>query len=67
MQAKIRQAQLQKIPYMLVIGAREAEADSVAVRLRTGEDLGAKTIQEFLDLVNPVIETKSLDLVEPRA
>lgn len=67
MQAKIRQAQLQKIPYMLVIGAREAEADSVAVRLRTGEDLGAKTVQEFLDLVNPVIETKSLDLVEPRA
>lgn len=66
MQAKIRQAQLQKIPYMLVIGAREAEADSVAVRLRTGDDLGAKTVQEFLDLVNPVIETKSLDLVEPR-
>lgn len=67
MQAKIRHAQLQKIPYMLVIGGREAEADSVAVRLRTGEDLGAKTIQEFLDLVNPVIETMSLDLVEPRA
>lgn len=66
MQAKIRQAQLQKIPYMLVIGGREAEADSVAVRLRTGEDLGAKTVQEFLDLVNPVIETKSLDLVESR-
>ncbi len=66
MQAKIRQAQLQKIPYMLVIGGREAEADSVAVRLRSGEDLGAKTVQEFLDLVQPVIETKSLDLVEPR-
>jgi threonyl-tRNA synthetase len=67
MQAKIRQAQLQKIPYMLVIGGREAEADSVAVRLRSGDDLGAKTVQEFLDLVQPVIETKSLDLVEPRA
>lgn len=67
MQAKIRQAQLQKIPYMLVIGAREAEVDSVAVRLRNGDDLGVKTIQEFIDLVQPVIETKSLDLVEPRA
>ncbi len=66
MQAKIRQAQLQKIPYMLVIGAREAEADSVAVRLRSGDDLGARTVQEFLDLVQPVIQTKSLDLVEPR-
>jgi len=66
MQAKIRNAQLQKIPYMLVVGGREAEADSVAVRLRTGEDLGAKTVDEFVSLVSPVIETKSLDLVEPR-
>ncbi|MGC4190136.1 MAG: threonine--tRNA ligase [Thermomicrobiales bacterium] len=66
MQAKIRNAQLQKIPYMLVIGKREAEADSVAVRLRSGEDLGTKTVQEFLDLVLPVVETKSLDLQVPR-
>ncbi|MGC4105963.1 MAG: threonine--tRNA ligase [Thermomicrobiales bacterium] len=66
MQAKIRNAQLQKVPYMLVIGKREAEADSVAVRLRSGEDLGAKTVQEFLDLVLPVVETKSLDLLTPR-
>ena len=66
MQAKIRNAQLQKIPYMLVIGGREAEADSVAVRLRTGEDLGAKTVDEFVDTILPVIETKSLDLLGPR-
>ncbi len=38
--AKIRDAQLQKIPYMLVIGDREAEARSAAVRLRSGENLG---------------------------
>ncbi|MCA9832484.1 MAG: threonine--tRNA ligase [Thermomicrobiales bacterium] len=67
MQAKIRQAQLQKIPYMLVIGAREAEADSVAVRLRTGDDLGAMTVSAFEEMIRPVIETKSLDLVQPRA
>ena len=67
MQAKIRNAQLQKIPYMLVIGGREAEADSVAVRLRTGEDLGATKVDDFIAKVLPVIETKSLDLVEPRA
>lgn len=66
MQAKIRNAQLQKVPYMLVIGKREAEADSVAVRLRSGEDLGARTVQEFLDLVLPVVESKSLDLQVPR-
>jgi threonyl-tRNA synthetase len=67
MQAKIRNAQLQKVPYMLVIGKREAEADSVAVRLRSGEDLGAKTVQEFLDVVLPVVATKSLDLLTPRS
>lgn len=67
MQAKIRNAQLQKIPYMLVIGGREAEVDSVAVRLRTGDDLGAMPVDEFVTKIRPVIETKSLDLVEPRA
>ncbi|HYH11495.1 MAG TPA: threonine--tRNA ligase, partial [Thermomicrobiales bacterium] len=41
MQAKIRASQLQKVPYMLVVGRREAVAGSVSVRLRTGEDLGA--------------------------
>jgi threonyl-tRNA synthetase len=62
MQAKIRNAQLEKIPYMLVVGKREAEANSVAVRLRDGEDLGAMTIDQFLEMVQPVVESKSLDL-----
>jgi threonyl-tRNA synthetase len=66
MQAKIRNAQLQKIPYMLVIGKREEEAGTVAVRLRSGEDLGAMPVADFLDLIVPVIETKSLSLTEPR-
>ncbi len=66
MQAKIRNAQLQKVPYMLVIGGREAEAESVAVRLRSGEDLGAMNVGDFLKLVLPVIQTKSLDLQVPR-
>ncbi len=60
MQAKIRNAQLQKVPYMLVVGKREAEADSVAVRLRSGEDLGAMNVDAFLDMVLPIIESKSL-------
>jgi len=49
MNAKIRQAQLRKIPYMLVIGDREAQEGAVAVRLRSGEDLGAIPIQAFID------------------
>jgi threonyl-tRNA synthetase len=48
MQAKIRDAQLQKVPYMLVIGNREMEAGAVAVRLRSGEDLGAMPVPDFI-------------------
>ncbi len=48
MQAKIRRAQLQKVPYMLIIGDKELAADSVAVRLRSGDDLGALTVDTFI-------------------
>ena len=46
MNAKIREAQKQKVPYMLVVGDREMEADSVSVRMRSGEDLGALPVDE---------------------
>jgi threonyl-tRNA synthetase len=49
MNAKIRDAQNQKIPYMLVIGDREVEAGAVAVRLRTEENLGAMPLEAFLE------------------
>ncbi len=48
MQAKIRDAQLQKVPYMLVVGDREAEAHAAAVRLRNGEDLKALPIADII-------------------
>ena len=48
MNAKIRDAQNQKIPYMLVVGDREAESQEVSVRLRSEEDLGAMPINDFL-------------------
>ncbi|HEX5503179.1 MAG TPA: threonine--tRNA ligase [Thermomicrobiales bacterium] len=67
MNHKIRQAQLQKIPYMLVVGDRDAAAGAVSVRLRTEEDLGGMPVADFLALVLPVVATKSLDLKEPRA
>jgi threonyl-tRNA synthetase len=50
MQAKIRDAQLQKIPYMLVVGDRDQAAGTVSVRLRSGEDLKAKSLDEFVAL-----------------
>jgi threonyl-tRNA synthetase len=58
-QAKIREAQMQKIPYMLVVGDREAEAGAVAVRHRKRGDLGAKPLSEFIPEITQLIETKS--------
>ena len=57
---RIRHAQLQKIPYMLVIGDREQQNEQVAVRLRTGEDLGAKGVAEFVQFIQGKITTKEL-------
>lgn len=48
MGAKIRDAQGQKVPYMLVIGDKEIEADAVALRLRSGEDEGAIPVKDFI-------------------
>ncbi|MCC7022398.1 MAG: threonine--tRNA ligase [Thermomicrobiales bacterium] len=62
MQAKIREAQLQKIPYMLVVGKREAANGMVAVRLRNGRDLGAMPVPQFLALALPRVESRSLYL-----
>jgi|Deesub1362A_J573_1020465.scaffolds.fasta_scaffold01395_6 threonyl-tRNA synthetase len=49
MNAKIRDAQIQKVPYMLIVGDREREAAQVAVRLRSGEDLGAMSVDALLE------------------
>ncbi len=48
MNAKIRDAQMQKVPYMLVVGNKEMEQSSVALRLRSGENPGPITLDEFL-------------------
>ncbi|RDB43189.1 threonine--tRNA ligase [Halomonas sp. DQ26W] len=48
---KIREHTLQKVPYLLVVGDKEVEADSVAVRTRTGENLGVQTVDEFIECV----------------
>jgi threonyl-tRNA synthetase len=55
MNAKIRNAQLQKIPYMLVAGDREMEQNAVSVRLRSGEDLKSKPVDEFLAMAKAAI------------
>ena len=56
---KIREAQMQKTPYMLVIGDREAESGAVAVRTRSGEDLGAMPLDAFIERVTGEIKSRS--------
>jgi threonyl-tRNA synthetase len=58
MQKKIRDAQLQKIPYMLVVGEREAAEGKVAVRLRSGKDLGAMPLESFVARIKQEAETR---------
>ena len=58
---KIREAQSKKIPYMLVIGDKEAEAGTVAVRTRAGGDKGAMPLDEFASALLEQIRTRSLD------
>ncbi len=62
MNAKIRDAQLQKIPYMLVVGDKEAAAEAVSVRLRTNIDLKAMPLTEFIERISHIIKTKSKEL-----
>ncbi len=58
---KIRQAQLEKVPYMLVVGEKEAEEGKVAVRTRGGVDLGAISVDEFLTRALEEIRTLKID------
>jgi threonyl-tRNA synthetase len=60
MQAKVRNAQLQKIPYMLVIGDREQETEQVNLRLRTGERRGSMDLDVFLAMAQEAVAAKAL-------
>ena len=58
---KIREAQLQKIPYMLVVGDKELENGTVSVRSRKGVDLGAMPLDAFIAKIKEEISTRSND------
>jgi len=60
LQAKIRDAQMQKIPYMLIIGGKEAEAGTVSVRQRTKGDLGARSLEQFSKDLREEIDTRAI-------
>jgi threonyl-tRNA synthetase len=62
MNLKIREAQLQKVPYMLVIGDKEVASATVSVRLRTGEQLPSQSIGEFKSGIKKIIAEKAIEL-----
>src|SRR5947207_15008848 len=62
MNAKIRDAQMQKIPYMLVVGDKEAAAEAVCARLRSNVDLKAVPLAQFVERVAQITTTKSREL-----
>jgi threonyl-tRNA synthetase len=58
---KIREAQLQKIPYMLVVGDREAANRQVSLRTRKGGDLGARALDEVVAMISEKSRTRSVE------
>jgi len=58
--SRIRDAQLQKVPFMLVVGDREAQAQSVAVRRRDTGDAGSRPLSEFIPWLRQLIDTRAV-------
>jgi len=61
--AKIRDAQVQKVPYMVVLGGREVEAGTVSIRHRTRGDLGVKPLAELIDLLRREVDTRGTEQI----
>jgi len=59
MNLKIREAQLEKVPYMLIVGDKEMASSGVSLRLRSGEDLGSETVVQAKNRIKVAIEAKS--------
>ena len=57
---KIREAQLQKVPYMLILGEKEVEANAVGVRKRKEVDIGQMSIEDFVSMISKEIEEKAM-------
>lgn len=57
---KIREAQLQKVPYMLILGKKEVEANAVGVRKRKEGDIGQMSIEDFVSMISKEIEEKTI-------
>ena len=56
---KIREHTLKRIPYLLVVGDKEMEAGEIAIRSRSGEDLGKMSIEEFITMINSEVQLRN--------
>lgn len=63
---KIREAQLQKIPYMVILGDKEVEAKTLAVRKRNSRETRTLNLESFLDELNTLIQEKTIDSIHPQ-
>ncbi|MFQ5936242.1 MAG: threonine--tRNA ligase [Acidiferrobacterales bacterium] len=61
---KIREHTLQRVPYLLVVGKREAEDGTVAVRTRRGEDLGPMAVDAFIDKLTAEVASRGINILE---
>jgi threonyl-tRNA synthetase len=57
---KIRNAQMMKIPYMIVLGAKEEETNNITVRRRDGKDLGQMKVEDFVSMLKEIIDSKAV-------
>ena len=57
---KIRDGQMKKIPFMLIVGDKEIEAETISVRVRFEGDKGSQSVQEFVQNVNYLVDTKAI-------
>jgi len=61
---KIREHTLQRVPYLIVVGEREAQENAVAVRTRKGEDLGVMTLDDFVSTLNEDVASRGRIILE---
>ena len=55
---KVRNAQLEKVPYMIIIGDKDVENNTISVRCRGGEDIGTTTYENFEEILKNVVDNK---------
>ena len=64
MQNKIRTAAGEKIPYMIIVGGREAESNTISVRQRDGQTLDINSLEVFINQIKDQISKKALNLIK---